>query len=412
MYNPHMVTSQRQVDLPAVAGGNPVRDDFLSFSQPRLTNEEIDSVVDTLKSGWLTTAGKTHRFETDFASYVGSAHAVGLNSCTAGLFLSLKILDIKPGDEVITTPLTFPASVNVIEHLDATPVLADVHPVTGCIDPKEVESKITERTRALIPVHLYGRPCDMEALRSIADRNGFPVVQDCAHAIECELNDRNVATFGDLACYSFYATKNITTGEGGMVVTDNQEWADRIRVLALHGLDKTAYDRYSAGGRTAYDLTVPGYKFNMPDILASLGLEGLKRVDERHLRRVHIWNRYIDGLSGLPGLEFPGEPDLGTRHARHLFACLINPDEAGLDRDSMVDALAQENIGTGIHFTPVHHYSYYRDKYHYGPGDFPNASRIGLNVFSIPLTPYLSDSDVDDVINAVKKIILYFNRLK
>lgn len=404
-----MIMSQRRVDLPAIAGGNPVRSDFLSFSQPELSEQEITAVVETLQSGWLTTAGRAREFEDSFRKHADTGFAVALNSCTAGLFLSLKALNIEPGDEVITTPLTFPASVNVIEHCGATPVFADVEPDTGNIDPNRVAEKVSAKTRVIIPVHLYGRPCDMGALRTIADARHLQIVQDCAHAIESEWKGRNVATYGDFACYSFYATKNVTTGEGGMVLTDNEAWADKIRVLALHGLDKSAYDRYSEGGRAKYDLKEPGYKFNMPDTAAALGIEGLKLLSQRFERRVEIWNRYMTGLADLPGLDLPAEPARKTVHARHLFACRLDHHEAGIDRDGMIEALAKENIGTGIHFTPVHTFTYYREKYGIAEDDLPVASEIGRQVFSLPLTPYLADDDVEDVIRAVRRIVLHFS---
>ncbi len=405
-----MLTSQPRVELPALAGGEPVRGDYLSFSKPKLSDNEIGAVVDALRSGWLTTAGRTREFENNFCLYTGSRHAVALNSCTAGLFLSLKLLNAGPGDEVITTPLTFAASVNVIEHLGAKPVFADIDPVTWCIDPEQIRKKITKATIAVIPVHLYGRPCNMDTLCKIASENGIRIVQDCAHAIEGEWMTRNIATYGDLACYSFYATKNITTGEGGMVVTDNEEWANRLRTLALHGLDKSAYDRFSDGARAGYDLKEPGYKFNMPDIIAALGVEGLKLVEKRLERREAIWAKYMDELADLPGLTLPAEPESGSRHARHLFVCLLDPKKAGIDRDKMIEALSKENIGSGIHYTPVHFFTYYREKYRIPETDLPVAGRIGMNVFSLPLTPYLSDRDVDDVIRAVRRIVLHYSR--
>jgi len=403
-----MIMSQRRVDLPAIAGGDPVRSDFLSFSQPKLSEQEITAVVETLRSGWLTTAGRAREFEDSFSRHANTRYAVALNSCTAGLFLSLKALNIEPGDEVITTPLTFPASVNVIEHCGATPVFADVEPVTGNVDPNRVAEKVTGKTRVILPVHLYGRPCDMGALRTIADSRHLQIVQDCAHAIESEWKDRKLATYGDFACYSFYATKNVTTGEGGMVLTDNEAWADHIRILALHGLDKSAYDRYSEGGRVSYDLKEPGYKFNMPDTAAALGIEGMKLLNQRFERRVEIWNRYKSGLAGLPGLQLPAESPPGTIHARHLFVCRLDPDKAGIDRDTMIESLAKENIGSGIHFTPVHTFTYYREKYGISDDDLPVASEMGRRVFSLPLTPYLTDDDVEDVIRAVRRIILHF----
>jgi len=404
-----MITSQPRLDLPAVEGGEPVRDRFLSFSQPRLTEEEIASVVQTLRSGWLTTASRAREFENDFRDYVGTAEAVALNSCTAALFLALRALKVSPGDEVITTPLTFAACVNVIEHCGARPVFADIDPETWCIDPGEVEKRLSKATRAFMPVHLYGMPCDMGSLRSLADEHGLAIVQDCAHAIETEWNGHNVAQCGDLACYSFYATKNVTTGEGGMVATDRKDWADRIRTLALHGLDASAYDRYSSGGRVSYDLTEPGYKFNMPDTAAALGIEGLKRVDERHKRREAIWKRYVGEFDSLPGLTLPPDCPAGSRHARHLFVCALDPELAGIDRDGMIDALSRENIGSGIHYTPVHFYTYYREKYRIPADELPHAAKLGERVFSLPLTPYLTDEEVSDVIRAVRKIVLYFS---
>ena len=282
-----MISSIPRTELPAFLGGVPVRSEFLHFARPVLSKDEISAVVEVLQSGWLTSASRAKEFERAFSSYVGTSHAVAVNSCTAGLFLSLKALGIGPGHEVITTPFTFVATANVIEHVGARPVFVDIDPQTWCIDLAKAKKAITRATRAIIPVHIYGHPCDMDALSSIQS-TGLHVVQDCAHAVESAWHETNLATFGDLACYSFYATKNVTTGEGGMVATNNAEWADRIRVLALHGLDHTAYDRYSAGGKAHYDVKEPGYKFNMPDIAAALGIEGLKLVEERHARREQI----------------------------------------------------------------------------------------------------------------------------
>jgi dTDP-4-amino-4,6-dideoxygalactose transaminase len=392
-------------DLPALFGGSPVRTEFLHFARPKLSDSEIESVVETLKSGWLTTAGRAKEFEESFKKYTGSDNAIALNSCTAGLFLALKALGIGPGDEVITTPLTFVATVNVIEHVGAKPVLVDIDPVSWCIDPGQVEKHVTSRTKAIMPVHLYGHPCNMDALRAIADAHGIAIVQDCAHAIETEWDGTNVGKLGDLACYSFYATKNVTTGEGGMVTTDDTAVADRLRVLALHGLDKSAYNRFEAGGRVQYDVHEPGYKYNMPDILAALGVEGLKLAEDRHARREEIWKRYVDELEELPGLTPPPECESRHRHARHLFSCAIDPEIAGLNRDGMLKGLAAENIGSGLHYMPVHYFDFYKTKYKLNASDLPNTSLIGSRIFSLPLTPFLSDEDVGDVIRAVNRII-------
>lgn len=405
-----MLSSLPRTELPAFLGGSPVRSEFLHFAQPKLSENEIASVVETLRSGWLTTAGKAKQFEESFSKYTGASHAVALNSCTAGMFLSLKVLGIGPGDEVITTPFTFVATSNCIEHTGARPVFVDIDPHTWCIDPALIEKAITPSTKAILPVHIYGNSCDMDALIAITRKHKLAIVQDCAHAIETGWNGQNVGSMGDLACYSFYATKNVTTGEGGMVVTNNADWACHLRVLALHGMDRAAYDRYHSGGKASYDVHEPGYKYNMPDTAAALGIEGLKLIEERHQRREQIWDRYIAELGDLPGLILPPEQVSHTRHARHLFGCSLIPETAGLDRDTMVDSLKAENIGTGIHFTPIHFFDYYKNKYNLHPDDLPNASRLGSQAFSLPLTPFLSNADVADVIRAVRRIILYHNR--
>jgi dTDP-4-amino-4,6-dideoxygalactose transaminase len=405
-----MISSTLRTETPAAAGGDPVRAEFLHFAQPKLSESEISAVVETLRSGWLTTASKAHEFERSFREYVGCSYAVAVNSCTAGLFLSLKVLGIGPGDEVITTPFTFVATANVIEHVGARPVFADIDPATWCIDLDLARKKITSATRAIMPVHIYGLACDMDSLLSLAKESGLYAIQDCAHAIETEWRGSNVGSFGDFACYSFYATKNVTTGEGGMVATNRDDWAEQLRVLALHGLDRTAYDRYSAGGKAHYDVRQPGYKFNMPDIAAALGLEGLKLVEARHERRAQIWNRYFHELADLPGLTMPPDSQPQTRHARHIFAVAVDPAKAGLDRDRMIECLRAENIGAGIHFAPVHFFEYYRNKYGMKPDDLPVASRLGSQVVSLPLTPYLSEADVDDVIRATRRIVLYHAR--
>ncbi|MFH1676075.1 MAG: DegT/DnrJ/EryC1/StrS family aminotransferase, partial [bacterium] len=245
----------------------------------------------------------------------------------------------------------------------------------------------------------------------IAKERGLFIIQDCAHAIESEWHGKNLAAYGDLSCYSFYATKNVTTGEGGMVTTARDDWADRIRMLALHGLDKGAYNRYSEGGSPLYDLIEPGYKFNMPDTAAALGIEGLALAEKRLLRRTEIWQKYTSGLGDLPGLTLPAPEASGTRHARHLFTCVIDSETAGINRDRILECLASENIGTGLHYRPVHRFSYYKNKYGFTDVDFPHASRIGDGIFSLPLTAYLTDDEVGDVIRAVTRIILHYSRL-
>ncbi|HEX9745846.1 MAG TPA: DegT/DnrJ/EryC1/StrS aminotransferase family protein [bacterium] len=397
--------------MPAIHGGTPIRSDYLHFAKPVLSDPEIDSVVKTLHSGWLTSASVAHDFELAFASYTGSLSACALNSCTAGLFLALKAFDIGPGDEVITTPLTFVASVNVIEHVGAKPVFVDIDPDTWCLSIPGISEKLNNKTKAVIPVHLYGYPCNMTELQEVLDGRSVKIVQDCAHAVESEHHGSNLGSYPDIACYSFYATKNITTGEGGMVVSNDADIIEKIRILALHGLDKSAYNRYEQGGNAVYDVQYPGYKFNMPDILAALGIEGLKLVEERYMRRDAIWNRYRSELSGLPGIILPPDAPPADRHARHIFAVGIDKEKAGIGRDDLIIAMKAENIGTGIHFTPVHRFSYYSEKYGIDPSSLPVADKLGNQLVSLPLTPFLSDQDVDDVISAIQKIIYYGSKV-
>lgn len=395
-------------DRPAIEGGEPVRGDFLMFGSPLIEEPEIQEVVATLKSGWIGTGPKVTRFEELFRSYIGSAHAMALNSCSAGLHLSQLVLGIGPGDEVITTPLTFASTANTIIHTGATPVFADVQRDSMNIDPEQIERKITRKTKALIPVHLAGRPCDMDAVLEIARRRGLRVISDCAHAIEAEYKGRKVGGLGDLSAFSFYVTKNVITGEGGMVTTNNEEWADRIKVYALHGLSKDAWKRYSDEGYRHYEVVYPGYKYNMMDIQASLGIHQLPRIETYLKRRDEIWKRYNERFSDLPVI-LPAPVEDGVRHAHHLYTLLLDTDRLKIGRDGFQEALYRENIGTGIHFVSLHLHDYYRRTYGYRRGDFPHAEFISDRTVSLPLSPKLSDRDVEDVIRAVRKVLTYYS---
>jgi dTDP-4-amino-4,6-dideoxygalactose transaminase len=378
----------------------PTRQNFLPFSRPVLEEAEIEAVAGALRSGWLTTGPKTAEFETRFAAFVGAPHALGLSSCTAGLFLGLKLSGVGPGDEVVVPPLTFAASANVAVHCGARVVFADVNPETGNLDPAALEAAITSRTRAVVPVHLYGRPADAEAIRDIAARRGIAVIADCAHATESRIGTRHVADFADAAAFSFYATKNLAVGEGGMLTTTRADWNERARRLALHGMSQGAYARYSAAGSPLYDVVEPGYKFNMTDPDAALGLAQLERLEGRLKRREEIWKRYDEAFSGLPLLTPPAVA-AGITHARHLYT-LRAPD--GLDRAAVLSKIHAAKIGVSVHFTAVHLFSYYRAQ-GWRRGDFPNAERISDSTFSIPLTPYLAEADIDDVIAAVRAAV-------
>jgi dTDP-4-amino-4,6-dideoxygalactose transaminase len=382
-----------------------VRDEFLVFGAPLIEQPEIDEVVDSLKSGWLGTGPKVARFEEMFRAYVGAGHALAVNSCTAGMHLSLVAAGIGPGDEVITTPMTFVSTVNCILHAGARPVLVDCDRETGLIDPQRVEDAITPRTRAILPVHLYGRPCDMEAILDIAGRHDLIVIEDAAHAIEAVYKGRKVGNIGHLTCFSFYVTKNVVTGEGGMVTTNNPDFADKIKVYALHGMTKDAWKRYSDAGYKHYQVVYPGFKYNMMDLQAAIGLHQLPRVARWLRRRNEIWRRYDEAFAGLPvGRPAPEDPD--TVHARHLYTLLIDPDRCGLDRDAFMQRLYEQNIGSGVHFLGVHLHPYYRERLGSRPDDYPNATWISERTVSIPLSPKLLDSDVADVITSVKQVVL------
>ncbi|WP_207260820.1 DegT/DnrJ/EryC1/StrS family aminotransferase [Desulfovibrio sp. Huiquan2017] len=380
----------------------PVRskDNFLVFGAPLIGQEEIDEVVDSMKSGWLGTGPKVARFEREFSAYVGAAHAAACNSCTAALHLSLVALGLEPGDEVITTPLTFCASVNAIIHAGGTPVLADVDPVTQNIDPDRIREKITPRTKALLPVHFAGRSCDMDPIMAIANEHNLKVVEDCAHAIETTYKGRHAGTFGDFGCFSFYVTKNVCTGEGGMVIAREDADISDIKVLGLHGMSADAWKRFSDEGYKHYQVIHAGFKYNMMDIQAAIGIHQLNRVEENFKRRCEIWDMYQEAFRTLPvGTPAPEEP--GTRHARHLYTLMIDPVACGLDRDQFLVRLTKENIGAGVHYLAVPEHPYYRDRYGWKLEDTPHAVALGRETLSLPLSAKLTDDDVADVIKAV-----------
>ena len=384
----------------------PVRskDTFLVFGAPAIEDDEIQEVVASMKSGWLGTGPKAARFEADFAKYKGAKHCAAVNSCTAALHLSMLAADLTPGDEVITTPMTFCATVNAIIHAGATPVLADVDPATMNIDPNEVKKKVTSKTRAILPVHFAGRSCDMDALGDIAKRHNLRIIEDCAHAIETEYKGQKAGTFGDFGCFSFYVTKNVATGEGGMVLARDEEDIARIKMLALHGMSRDAWKRFNDEGYKHYYVVECGYKYNMMDLQAAIGIHQLKRVDRNWERRREIWQRYNEAFADLPvGLPGPVEPD--TRHAYHLYTILIDEKIAGISRDEFLDAMTANNIGLGVHYLSIAKHPYYQKTFGWKPDDYPNAMRIGRQTVSLPLSAKLTDEDVGDVVEVVCKIL-------
>jgi dTDP-4-amino-4,6-dideoxygalactose transaminase len=381
-----------------------MRDDFLVFGRPPIEEPEIAEVVATLRSGWIGTGPRVARFEEMFRRYIGCAHAVAVNSCTAALHLSMVVAGVKRGDEVITSPMTFCATANAVVHTGARPVFADVEPDTGNLDPDRVEAAITPRTRAIVPVHYAGRPCRMDRLEALARRHGLLLIEDAAHAIESAYHGRKIGTIGDLTCFSFYVTKNLVTAEGGMVTTSDPELAARIKMYALHGMSRDAWKRFSDEGYKHYQVVVPGFKYNMTDLQAALGIHQLGRLEANAVRREAIWARYDEALASLP-VERPAPVEPHTVHGRHLYTILVDPERTAKSRDRVLDELVRLRIGGGVHYTALHLHPYYRETLGHRPGDFPHAERIGDRTLSLPLSPRLSDRDVEDVVSAVRQVV-------
>ena len=381
-------------------------DEFIVFGAPDIQQPEIDEVVDSLTQRWLGTGPKVARFERDFAAYKGvdESHVAAVNSCTAGLHVSMIAAGIQPGDEVITTALTFCATVNAIIHAGGTPVLADVEPDTMNIDPNEIERRISPRTKAIVPVHFAGRPCDMDAIMSIAKRHNLKVIEDCAHAIESEYKGQKAGTFGDFACFSFYVTKNVVTGEGGMVIAQREEDIARIKILSLHGMSKDAWRRFSDSGYKHYQVVECGFKYNMMDIQAALGIHQLARVESNWIRRREIWHQYQSDFNDLP-IRCPVALEPSSRHAHHLYTVMIDQARCGTSRDSLLDAMTEAQIGVGVHYMSIAEHPFYQGRFGWRPDDFPNAKRIGRQTVSLPLSAKLNDMEVERVASTLKRLI-------
>ncbi len=381
------------------------REDFLVFGSPLIEQAEIDEVVASLRSGWIGTGPKVHRFEEIFKEFKGVRHAVALNSCTAALHLSMLAAGIAPGDEVIVPTMTFAATANAVIHAGGRPVLVDCRRDTMNMDPEDVLRKLTARTRAIIPVHFAGRACEMDAIMGIAQERGVKVIEDCAHAIETEYHGLKAGTFGEMGCFSFYVTKNIITGEGGMVITENEDYADKLKILALHGMSQDAWKRFSDAGFKHYQVIYCGYKYNMTDMQAALGMHQLPRVEKLWLRRKAIWEKYNEAFTDIPAwMPAPVPPD--TRHAYHLYTLLLDTEEAGMSRDEFLEAMGKRNIGTGVHYIALHLHPYYQEAFGYREGDFPAAEWISERTISLPLSAKLTDEDIEDVIEAVRSILV------
>ena len=388
---------------PASTPPRPRRSSYLSFSPPLIGEEEIAEVVDTLRSDWITTGPKAAQFEAEFAAAVSAPAAVAVNSCTAALHTALLASGIGPGDEVITTPLTFAATVNVVEHVGARPVLVDVERDTLTINPALIEAAITGRTRAIIPVHYAGHPADLDPIHGLARARRLLVLEDAAHSIPAAYRGRKIGSGANPVAFSFYATKNLTTAEGGML-TGEHGFLERARLLSLHGLSRDAWKRYDKGGSWRYEVLAPGFKYNMTDIQAALGLWQLRKLPAFQERRRQVVRRYTEAFQGDEALELPVERP-NVEHAWHLYVLRLRPGVLRIGRDRFIEELATCNIGTSVHFTPIHLHPYYRDKYGYQATAFPVAYDSFQRMLSLPLNPRLSDQDVADVIDAVHDVV-------
>uniref|UniRef100_A0A7V4DWU7 DegT/DnrJ/EryC1/StrS aminotransferase family protein n=1 Tax=Dictyoglomus thermophilum TaxID=14 RepID=A0A7V4DWU7_DICTH len=385
-----------------------MRNKFIPFSPPWIGEEEINEVVDTLKSDWITTGPKVIKFEEEFCRYFNSPSALALNSCTAALHTALVTLGIGPGDEVVTTPMTFCASVNVIEHVGAKPVLVDVESDTLNIDPNKIESAITNKTKAILPVHYSGHPVELDTIYDIAEKYNLYVVEDAAHAIHAKYKGRFIGSSNNPVCFSFYATKNLTTAEGGML-TGDPDFIERARIISLHGMSKDAWKRYSKEGSWYYEVVYPGFKYNMTDIQASIGLWQLNKLESFQRRRREIVNMYNSAFKDIEALRTPIErPEV--EHSWHLYVLRLNLEMLRIDRNQFIEELKNRNIGTSVHFIPIHLHPYYRDKYGFKPNDFPVAYENYLKIISLPLYPRMSNEDVYDVIEAVIDVVKKYRR--
>ena len=378
---------------------------WLPYHRPSIGEEEIAEVIDTLRSGWVTTGAKTKRFEHEFAALLGVPEALAVSSGTAALHLALRVLGVQQGDDVIVPAYTFTATAEAVTYLGARPVLADVDPVTCNLRGDDVERARTPRTRAVMPVHIAGLPCDMDPILEVARTWRLAVVEDAAHALPARDRGRWIGTLGDAAAFSFYATKNITTAEGGMLVVRDADAAEQARILALHGISRDAWKRYTAAGHWRYEILANGYKYNLADLAASLGLAQLRKLPGFHARRRRLAARYDRGLAHLEAVERPPHAPRDGTHAWHLYMIRLRTDALRIDRDGFIDALRACNVGTSVHFIPLHLHPYYQQAWGYRPGQFPGAEAAWSRAVSLPLYPAMSDGDVDDVLTAVADVV-------
>ncbi len=385
-----------------------LRQHTIPFFAPLLGDEEIDSVVETLRSGWLTTGPKAKRFEQLFAEAVAAEHAIAVNSCTSALHLALEAVGVGPGDEVLLPTLTFASTGEIVMHLGATPVLVDCGS-DFLMDVGEMEAKITPRTKAVVPVHYGGHPCDMERLLRIAGERGLRVIEDAAHALPARYGDRPIGGLGDITCFSFYANKTITTGEGGMVTTNDAELADRVRLMSMHGISKDAWKRFSAEGAWYYEITAPGYKFNMTDIAAAIGIQQLAKSDRFWERRAEIASRYDAAFAPTPEVVTP-PTELHVQNAWHLYVIRLQTELLTISRNEFITQLNDAGIGTSVHYLPLHMHPLYRDRFGYANSDLPRAADLFDRIISIPIHLKLTDDDVEFIAATVNGLVDEYRR--
>ena len=381
----------------------------IPFALPDIGEEEIAEVVDTLKSGWLTTGPKTKQFEEDFAKKIGVKHAIAVNSATSGLHLALEAVGVGPGDKVATTCFTFTASAEVIRYLGADPVFIDVEPDTFNMDMNALEKTLqADKTiKTVMPVHIAGQACDMGTLEKLVEKYDLVVVEDAAHALPTTSQGRLIGSISDVSVFSFYVTKTLATGEGGMVTTNRDDLADRMRVMRLHGMSRDAFDRYRATDKPAwyYEIVAPGFKYNMTDIAASLGLHQLKKIDRFQQRREEIANAYSNAFADLP-VQVPRVARQGDTHAWHLYILQLDLDGLTIDRDRFIELMLENKVGCSVHFIPLHMQPYWRDRYELKPDQFPVATDAYQRIVSLPIYTKMSDDDVNRVIDVVRSVLL------
>jgi perosamine synthetase len=383
--------------------------EFLPFHLPEIGPEEIRSVVETLQSGWLTSGAKVKRFEEDFSRFIGCQYSVAVNSCTAALHLALEAVGVDEGDEVIVPTMTFTATAEVVLYFKAIPVLVDCRPNTFNIDPDLIERAITAKTKAIIAVHFAGQSCDMEAILQIARKHKLYVIEDAAHALPAKYHGQTIGTIGDITCFSFYATKTITTGEGGMATTQNPEWAARMRMMSLHGISHDAWKRYTKEGSWYYEVVRPGFKYNLTDIGAAIGIEQLKKCDVFGAARTRIAATYDQRFSDLCEIETP-VCETDVQHAWHLYVIQLDLERLRINRGQFIETLKEQGIGTSVHFIPLHLHPYYRDNFGYAPDDFPKSTEIYQRILSLPIYPKMTESQIEHVVEAVRKTVQRYRR--